>query len=187
MNYITRVILEMIENQMELDRLIFEKNKFENPSNTQYLYATLDEFGEFNHEMKKSWCWWKQSQSEVDRDKALEELVDVWHFILSFCIHHLLDDKYVSFLTTNKHPELIEPKNFSTDYGHLVALDILNVLYIISRQYMDANYILKYESYCQLLDLMVSITYRCGFNIDEIHTKYMEKNKENRRRQHEGY
>ena len=37
--------------------------------------------GELTHELKGD--WWKKSQKPVDRKRVLEELVDVYHFVMT--------------------------------------------------------------------------------------------------------
>ena len=51
--------------------------------------ALLDEIGELTHELKYTWCWWKKTQAPVDKEKVLGELVDIWHFILSWQNHFM--------------------------------------------------------------------------------------------------
>lgn len=78
------MLCKMLEMQRELDKaIIMEKAKMlDYPSPSQYCSAIIDEIGELNHELKPE--WWKKNPGEVDRDKVLEELVDIWHFCLSF-------------------------------------------------------------------------------------------------------
>ena len=45
--------------------------------------AIIDELGELTHELKGDWCWWKKTQKPVDRKRVLEELVDVYHFVMT--------------------------------------------------------------------------------------------------------
>jgi dimeric dUTPase (all-alpha-NTP-PPase superfamily) len=49
-----------------------------------YVWTILDEVGELTHELKANWCWWKKTQPPVDEKKVLGELVDIWHFVLSW-------------------------------------------------------------------------------------------------------
>ena len=73
---------ELLEMQRVLDENIYTTHNVEYDEEKTYL-ALIDEIGELNHELKAEWCWWKKTVKPVDREKVLEELVDVWHFALS--------------------------------------------------------------------------------------------------------
>ena len=85
-------IEEMLNFQKMLDNSIESEYGLEYGKDAKYNLeglkrALFDELGELNHEDKKSWCWWKKTQHEVDRNKLLEELVDCFHFSLSIAYH----------------------------------------------------------------------------------------------------
>jgi dimeric dUTPase (all-alpha-NTP-PPase superfamily) len=81
------MIDEMLQMQRALDEAIYKEHgcEFDNEKCT---LAMIDEIGEFNHEIKSTWCWWKYTQKEIDKEKALEELVDIWHFAMSIYYHY---------------------------------------------------------------------------------------------------
>lgn len=70
-----RMIETMLKKQDELNSAIMKEFGLTAISKEQIDLATLDEIGEFTHELKGDW-WWKKSQEPVDRNKALEELAD---------------------------------------------------------------------------------------------------------------
>lgn len=72
-----RMIETMLKKQDELNSAIMKEFGLTTISKEQIDLATLDEIGEFTHELKGDWCWWKKSQEPVDRNKALEELADI--------------------------------------------------------------------------------------------------------------
>lgn len=79
------MLINMLMMQCGLDKAVFEKmNMNYYPTQSQYCKAIIDEIGELNHELKPEWCWWKKNPGIVDDQKVLEELVDIWHFALSF-------------------------------------------------------------------------------------------------------
>ncbi len=80
------MINDMIKMQRALDDAICKEHEVEFDEE-KCILAMIDEIGEFNHEVKSSWCWWKKSQKPIDKEKALEELVDIWHFALSLTYH----------------------------------------------------------------------------------------------------
>lgn len=82
---------EMIEMQKAYDQAVYKEFNCSFDREKCRL-ALIDEIGEFNHEVKKSWCYWKHTQKSIDREKALEELADVWHFALSLAYHGAEED-----------------------------------------------------------------------------------------------
>ncbi len=82
------MIDEMLKMQRALDEAIYKEHEVEFDEEKCKL-AMIDEIGEFNHEVKSTWCWWKKTQAPIDREKALEELVDIWHFALSLTYHRM--------------------------------------------------------------------------------------------------
>ena len=78
------MIETMLKKQDELNSAIMKEFGLTTISKEQIDLATLDEIGEFTHELKGDWCWWKKSQEPVNRNKALEELADVFHFVLIY-------------------------------------------------------------------------------------------------------
>lgn len=78
------LIKEMLQMQAKLDEAIMKEYRLEELDEEKLNMAILDEIGELTHELKGNWCWWKKTQAPVDMSKVLGELVDVWHFILSY-------------------------------------------------------------------------------------------------------
>lgn len=78
------LIKEMLKMQKKLDEAIMEEYGLEELDEEKLNLAILDEIGELTHELKANWCWWKKTQAPVDKEKVLGELVDVWHFVLSW-------------------------------------------------------------------------------------------------------
>ena len=79
-----RMIETMLKKQDELNSAIMKEYGLATISKEQIDLATLDEIGEFTHELKGDWCWWKKSQEPVDVDKVIEEYIDVVHFALMY-------------------------------------------------------------------------------------------------------
>lgn len=79
-----RMIETMLKKQDELNSAIMKEFGLTTISKEQIDMATLDEIGEFTHELKGDWCWWKKSQEPVNRNKAMEELADIFHFVLIY-------------------------------------------------------------------------------------------------------
>ena len=60
-----RMIETMLKKQDELNSAIMKEYGLTTISKEQIDLATLDEIGEFTHELKGDWCWWKKSQEPV--------------------------------------------------------------------------------------------------------------------------
>ena len=171
-----KLIKEMLEMQKELDKEIMESHKIIELTQEQLTIAMMDEVGELIHELKGNWCWWKFTQPEVDREKVLGELVDIWHFVLSF-INNFTDKNY-------KHwngwlePLLDEEeiKKVSEWSRADKCLDTL-VEYIKMLIEWSVNYGFR----------LAVLTEYLGFTIEDVYHAYMAKNKINHERVEQGY
>ena len=81
------LIKEMLQMQKKLDEAIMNEYGLNEIDEENLRMAILDEVGELTHELKGNWCWWKKTQAPVDDKKVLGELVDIWHFVLSYQNH----------------------------------------------------------------------------------------------------
>lgn len=159
-----RMIETMLKKQDELNSAIMKEFGLTTISKEQIDLATLDEIGEFTHELKGDWCWWKKTQAPVDNDKVLGELVDVWHFVLSYTYNYS-DVRFT-------HLDWIVGKGINTCKQEGLACSLAN---IINAQYMDKLFYLIAVSLC------------LGFSIEDVYKAYCEKNKVNYQRLKEGY
>ena len=154
-------IKEMLEMQKALDDYIMKNNGINKIEKSRLQMALIDEIGELTHELKGDWCWWKKTQKPVDRNKVLEELVDVWHFTLSY--HNHFDGVLLDWIDE----EYIEHNIYNIDTHNIISYLILDDYYKLYR--------------------CVELTYKLGFEIDDVYKAYIEKNKENYERQKRGY
>lgn len=160
---------KMIEMQKKLDSAFLDemgieygKSKF---SYDGLGYAILDELGELNHELKGTWCWWKKTQKEPDRKRVLEELVDVWHFVMSLHYHEVKVKIDLGIIA--------DLMNISSKAILRLILDTV----MTNRPYID----------CHIMELLIAYTRKLGFSISDVYVEYLEKNKENYKRIEEGY
>lgn len=143
-----KMIDEMIDLQRKYDAAVckefnctFDKEKTR--------LAMIDELGEFNHEVKKSWCWWKKTQKDIDINKTLEELVDVWHFVLSLAYHEFDETKDASPMLLMINTESRMNKcDLSKLYTHLMCetMTMFDTLYAIGKKF-DFSMEDVYEAY----------------------------------------
>lgn len=166
-----RMIETMLKKQDELNSAIMKEYGLTTISKEQIDLATLDEIGEFTHELKGDWCWWKKSQEPVDRNKVLEELADIFHFVL---IYELLYGKRI-YLTNSGYDQ----ENGQYNYSHMVQVDIgLGIATALTRIIDLADSRLMY---------LLALSEHLGFCLEEVYAAYMRKNAINMERLKEGY
>lgn len=165
-----RMIETMLKKQDELNSAIMKEYGLTTISKEQIDLATLDEIGEFTHELKGDWCWWKKSQEPVNRNKALEELVDIFHFVLIYELFY------------GKRKYLTDPEQYwgsPCSYMPMVQMDI---------GFGIANALI---SILKLKDgrlmYLLALSEHLGFCLEEIYAAYMRKNAINMERLKNGY
>ena len=162
-------INEMIQMQKKLDYAI-EQDKGIKYGSSKYCYdglsyAILDELGELNHELKGNWCWWKDTQPPVNNQRVLEELVDVWHFVMSLHYHEVKTKVDLGIIA--------DLMNISSKAILRLILDTV----MTKRPYID----------CHIMELLIVYSKKIGFSVSEIYDAYIEKNQENYHRIEVGY
>ena len=150
---------EMLEMQRVLDENIYTTHNVEYDEEKSYL-ALIDEIGELNHELKAEWCWWKKNQAPVNKEKVLEELVDVWHFALS-----IFYQNHCGVGISKQTIQYFEDLELCELYLCLVH---------------------KVKKIC-LLEMILALTYKLGFDFEEIYEAYKKKNAINYERLKNGY
>lgn len=164
------LIKEMLKMQAKLDKAIMKEYGLEEIDEGKLNLAILDEVGELTHELKANWCWWKKTQAPVDNEKVLGELVDIWHFILSWQNHFNKGEKWL-----RKEKVMIEKvkqyvwglKNLQKEFGY-----VLTDLPCLSESKVE---------------ILIAITEYLGFSVEDVYKAYCEKNKVNYQRLESGY
>lgn len=167
---------ELFELQKECDQKIFEAHKIDYQSilkRNGFYYAALDELGEWNHEKKGEWCWWKFTQPEVDRPKTLEEYIDLVHFVLSFCL--ALNDGEVPEVSS-----IIGTQSFT------VPVCINTLLTFMNMEVQAAKRVTSFDI-PRVIRVLLSIGLQSGFGDWEIFDEYVKKNKKNKDRVDQKY
>lgn len=165
-----KLIKEMLQMQAKLDEAIMKEYGLTEIDEEKLNMAILDEVGELTHELKANWCWWKKSQAPVDNEKVLGELVDIWHFILSWQNHFMRGEEGMinarAVVRNSKRIlNLIKTKEYrlSEELSDLVAWELCKV------------------------ERLIAITEYLGFTIEQVYEAYCGKNKINYQRLKEGY
>lgn len=164
------LIKKMLQMQAKLDEAIMKEYGLNEIDEEKLNMAILDEIGELTHELKANWCWWKKTQAPVDNEKVLEELVDIWHFALSYQNHFNYGEEGIKnacmFKRNSKNIlNLLTTKEFklSETFADLIALR------------------------CDKLETLIAITEYIGFTIEQVCEAYCDKNKVNYQRLESGY
>ena len=162
------LIRKMLKKQSKLDKAIMEEYDLTEIDEEKLNLAILDEIGELTHELKGNWCWWKKTQAPVDNSKVLEELVDVWHFVLSWQNHFSdgEDMDTTAFYENCKY------------YLTKMKLGFCSLAFTLGETVSVWSY---------KLPILVAITEYLGFMIEQVYSAYCDKNKVNYQRLKEGY
>ena len=157
---------EMFQMQRTLNKSILDEFGEESMTEEKFELAIIDELGELTHELKGDWCWWKKSQAPVNRQRVLEELVDVYHFVMTW---EMLDNENLKI-----EDLLYYYSYYISRFGNGVQGDLNDFINNVSIENDKLQY---------LLDL----TERLGFSFDEVYQEYLNKNKINYERLKNGY
>lgn len=160
--------MNMLQMQFETDLLVMRKMQMlVPPSVDEYKFAIIDEIGELNHELKAKWCWWKESQEPVNQENLLMELVDVWHFCLSF--------------TNNRTNFDVNELANSIAYDHL-------------EEYTPIEFLNKFNRFAygmpqmkETFEWLIGVGNKFGFTFDRVYEAYKKKNEENNARAKSNY
>lgn len=160
---------EMFQMQRTLNENILNEFGEEVMTEEKLELAIIDELGELTHELKGEWCWWKKSQKPVDRKRVLEELVDVYHFVMTseMTRRYSSTDKEIDFIL-NKY-------DFYFSYFDEIKNERLD--YLIG----------DISATCDKLGELLKLTKCLGFSFDEVYQEYLNKNKINYERLKNGY
>lgn len=163
------LIKEMLQMQEKLDKAIMEEYGLEELDEEKLNLAILDEVGELTHELKGNWCYWKKTQPPVDEKKVLGELVDIWHFILSWQNHFMRGEKGLrkeKVMDENIKQYVWGMKNIKKEFGYVLT-DL--------PCFTDSR-----------VEVLIAITEYLGFEVEQVYEAYCDNNKVNYQRLESG-
>lgn len=164
------LIKEMLHMQAKLDKAIMEEYGLKELNEENLRMAILDEVGELTHELKGNWCWWKKTQPPFDMGKVLGELVDIWHFVLSYQNHfNFGEEARLSYLNEEE---------LSSGTLKRLRTKKNNLPKVLTR-------LVIFES--SIIPMLIAVTEYLGFTIEQVYEAYGDKNKINYQRLKEGY
>lgn len=164
------LIKEMLQMQEKLDEAIMKEYRLDEIDKENLRMAILDEVGELTHELKGNWCWWKKTQAPVDEEKVLGELVDIWHFALSYQNHFCEgEETLIGYSNESRVSHEYLERLRSKKYKFSVILAGLS------------------NQRWSMLNVLIAITEYLGFTVEQVYESYCGKNKINYQRLKEGY
>lgn len=164
------LIKKMLKKQEKLDESIMSAYGLTEIDEENLRMAILDEVGELTHELKGNWCWWKKTQPKVDKGKVLGELVDIWHFVLSYQNHF-----------NGCENGILNALMFKTNSDNIFKLLMTNE-YKLSETLSDLA-----TWNIHKMERLIAISEYLDFTIEQVYEAYGDKNKINYQRLKEGY
>lgn len=164
------LIKEMLHKQAELDKSIMSAYGLTEIDEENLRMAILDEVGELTHELKGDWCWWKKTQAPVDDKKVLGELIDVWHFVLSYQNHF-----------NGGENGILNALMFIRNSDNIFKL-------LMTNEYKLSETLTDLATWnIHKMERLIAISEYLGFTIEQVYEAYCGKNKINYQRLKEGY
>lgn len=164
------LIKEMLHKQAELDKSIMSAYGLDEIDEENLRMAILDEVGELTHELKGDWCWWKKTQAPVDDKKVLGELIDVWHFVLSYQNHF-----------NGGENGILNALMFKRNSDNIFKL-------LMTNEYKLSETLLDLATWnFHKMERLIAISEYLGFTIEQVYECYCDKNKINYQRLEKGY
>ena len=151
---------ELLEMQRVLDENILkEKGITEYPLENMKI-ALFVELGELMNEFPTKFKHWKSTAVD-NREKGLEEYVDCLHFALSIANH--TDHKLNENISKYDYKDYVKNDKYTEIVSHLITREDLIVFTVMC------------------------LTYKLGFEFDDVYEAYKKKNAVNYERLRNGY
>lgn len=112
----------IIEEQKKYHELIDKRIRLKYPSQTErlwaYCQAMQSEIGEIHHELKPLWSWWRGNSANKwvynltveEKEKLIEEGIDLWKFLNEFFIELGVGDPLMLYLEYMKKHTIINER-----------------------------------------------------------------------------
>jgi dimeric dUTPase (all-alpha-NTP-PPase superfamily) len=166
----------LFEIQAGLDAHIEEEHPVQENEDrlAKKILALQVELGELANELPEVFKFW--SNKKNDYEKALKEYVDGLHFILSIG----LELGYQNIIPYRMN----ESEDGINEFNLLMAN--VSGMWLSSTTKHGMKFRIK-EDYHKVFSIFLSLGKMLGFTWDQIEKAYLEKNKVNHERQHNGY
>jgi dimeric dUTPase (all-alpha-NTP-PPase superfamily) len=165
----------LFELQAKLDERIYKEHPVQEGEDrlAKKIIALQVELGELANELPEVFKFWSNKKNNYE--KALEELVDCLHFLLSIGLelettNIVIDSDYTGADTTETFIFAFE-----------TVIELANSI-------RDGNKSYIYQVYEELFNLFVGLGEKyLGFTWEQVEKAYLDKNKINHERQESGY
>jgi dimeric dUTPase (all-alpha-NTP-PPase superfamily) len=165
----------LFELQAKLDERIYKEHPVQEGEDrlAKKILALQVELGELANELPEVFKFWSNKKNNYE--KALEELVDCLHFLLSIGLelettNIVIDSDYTGADTTETFIFAFE-----------TVIELANSI-------RDGNKSYIYQVYEELFNLFVGLGEKyLGFTWEQVEKAYLDKNKINHERQESGY
>ena len=156
---------ELLEMQRVLDESIFKEHGITEYPIENMKLALFDELGELLHEFPTKYKHWKKTAVD-NREKGLEEYVDVLHFALS--------------LSNYQGVKPTDYLKYDRNKNNICEIDLSFLLMLVYDKVV-------YERGSRTLAYLFALGNYFGFEWEEIYTTYKKKNEVNYQRLRSGY
>jgi dimeric dUTPase (all-alpha-NTP-PPase superfamily) len=166
---------ELFELQAKLDERIYKEHPPKEGEDrlAKKILALQVELGELANELPEVFKFWSNKKNNYE--KALEELVDCLHFILSIGLD--LNFETEAFFGKYTSPNLTRQFNF-------VFQDVSELSESILEDFPEEDIA---EDFYELVCEFIGLADMLGFTWDQVEQAYLAKNKINHERQESGY
>lgn len=164
----------MVRMQDELNKQVFADWRHRNLAWHRAIYI---EAGEYLDHLG-TWKWWKKGSPDLAQ--ARMELIDIWHFGISWYMDHLR-------LDTQEEVSGVLSRQFSYFMAHAEAdLSRLEITPDVHHEFVDA--LVKNAGGGEFsISAFTSLMVCCGLSFEDLYRGYVGKNMLNRFRQNNGY
>ncbi len=131
-----------------------------------------------------AWKHWKNIEAKPDVDNIAIEIVDIWHFVMSY----ILEQNYKAKDLNSIVSEIIAVSGFSEFSSYAYSIDEYNIYEIINDIELIVHETSGFDLHIgELLTDFFRVALKCGVSLDILFEKYIGKNVLNKFRQDHGY
>lgn len=131
-----------------------------------------------------AWKHWKNISAAPDVNNIVIEIVDIWHFVMSY----ILEQNYKAKDLNSIVSEIIAVSGFSEFSSYAYSIDEYSIYEIINDIELIIHETSGFDLHIgELLTDFFRVALKCGVSLDILFEKYIGKNVLNKFRQNNGY